>query len=245
VPETSGLGEAAILLLFAYAGFENTAAAAGEFRNPKRDVPFALVTMILVVTFLYTLVQLVALGTLPDLAARVDGAPLAESAALVVGAWAGLVMTIGAAVSIEGNVGNTMLSGPRYLYALALDGYGPRFLGRVHPRYRTPAWAIVTQGVVAGALALSGSFVQLAMLSIVARLATYIGTAAAVPVLRRRIPSTDRSVVLPGGATIPAMALLLCLAFLASATPGNLIAGAIGLVIGLGLYRLRAAPAAP
>jgi len=241
MPEASGLGEAAILLLFAYAGFENTAAAAGEFRSPKRDVPFALGTMIVLVTLLYTLVQLVALGTLPDLAARVDGAPLADSAALVVGAWAGLVMTLGAAVSIEGNVGNTMLAGPRYLYALAIDGYGPRALARVHPRYRTPAVAIVTQGILAGALALSGSFVQLAMLSIVARLATYIGTAAAVPVLRRKLPRGEHTIVLPGGATIPALALLLCLAFLASARVGNLIAGAIGLAVGVVIYRLRRA----
>jgi basic amino acid/polyamine antiporter, APA family len=235
-PDPSGLGEAAILLLFAYAGFENTAAAAGEFKNPKRDVPFALVTMITVVTLLYTLVQLVALGTLPDLALRVDGAPLADSAALVVGAWAGLVMTIGAAISIEGNAGNTMLQGPRYLYALAVDGYGPRVFARVHPRYQTPAWAIVTQGVLAGALALSGSFVQLAMLSIVARLATYIGTAAAVPVLRKQFARAEHTIVLPGGPTIPVLALLLCLAFLASATTGNLIAGAIGLAVGVAIY---------
>jgi amino acid transporter len=244
-PDPGGLGEAAILLLFAYAGFENTAAAAGEFKDPKRDVPFALVTMITVVTLLYTLVQLVALGTLPDLAARVDGAPLADSAALVVGAWAGLVMTIGAAISIEGNAGNTMLSGPRYLYALAVDGYGPRALARVHPRYQTPAWAIVTQGVLAGALALSGSFVQLAMLSIVARLATYIGTAAAVPVLRRRFGAGERTIVLPGGATIPLLALLLCLAFLASATTGNLIAGVIGLAVGVMIYLARRAREEP
>jgi len=243
-PDTAGLGEAAILLLFAYAGFENTAAAAGEFKNPKRDVPFALVTMIAVVTLLYTLVQLVALGTLPDLAARVNGAPLADSAALVVGAWAGLVMTLGAAISIEGNVGNTMLAGPRYLYALAVDGYGPHQLARVHPRYRTPAWAIVTQGILAGALAVSGSFVQLAMLSIVARLATYIGTAAAVPVLRRKLARGEHAIVLPGGATIPVLALLLCLAFLASATLQNLIAGAIGLAVGAVIYRTRRTPEA-
>ncbi|HSH75183.1 MAG TPA: amino acid permease [Longimicrobiales bacterium] len=241
-PETSGLGEAVILLLFAYAGFENTAASAGEFKNPKRDVPFALVMNITIVTLLYTLVQLVALGTLPDLAARVEGAPLADSAALVVGVWGGLVMTLGAAISIEGNVGNTMLQGPRYLYALARDGYGPSLLGRVHPRHQTPMWAIVTQGVVAGALAVSGSFVQLAMLSIVARLATYIGTAAAVPVLRRRLGRSDKTIVLPGGPTIPVLALLLCFAFLASATADNLIAGAIGLAVGVFIYFGRRKP---
>jgi APA family basic amino acid/polyamine antiporter len=239
VPDTAGLGEAAMLLLFAYAGFENTAAAAGEFKNPKRDVPFALATMIVVVTLLYTLVQLVALGTLPDLASRTAGAPLAESAAMLIGVWAGVLMTLGAAISIEGNAGNTMLAGPRYLYALAKDGYGPKLFARVHPRYRTPAWAIATQGVLACALALSGSFVQLAMLSIVARLATYMGTAAAVPVLRRKFARGEHTVVLPGGPLIPVLALLLCLAFLGSASMGNLVAGLVALVAGVGIYALR------
>ncbi|MGE0158251.1 MAG: APC family permease [Gemmatimonadales bacterium] len=242
LPDASRLGEAAALLLFAYAGFENTAASAGEFRHPRRDVPFALMTMIMVCTLLYTAVQLVALGTLPDLAAHVEGAPIADAAALLMGAWAGLMMTAGAAVSIEGNVGNTMFSGPRYLYALARDGYGPRLLAGVHPRYRTPAAAIVAQLVLAGALALSGSFVQLAMLSIVARLATYIGTAAAVPVLRRKFAPTEDTVVLPGGPTIPLLALLLCLAFLATATVPNLVAGSIGLAAGLVIYRFRRTP---
>ena len=245
MPAGSGLAEAAALLLFAYAGFENTAASAGEFKNPRRDVPFALMTMILIVTLLYTAVQLVALGTLPDLAARVEGAPIADAAALLMGAWAGLMMTVGAAVSIEGNVGNTMLNGPRYLYALARDGYGPSMLASVHPRYQTPAPAILTQFVVCAALALSGSFVGLAMLSIVARLATYIGTAAAVPVLRRKFEPTEDTVVLPGGPIIPILALLLCLAFLASATAGNLVAGAAGLVAGVVIYELRRAPEAP
>jgi APA family basic amino acid/polyamine antiporter len=242
LPASSGLAEAAALLLFAYAGFENTAASAGEFKNPRRDVPFALMTMILVVTLLYTAVQLVALGTLPDLAERVEGAPIAEAAALLMGAWAGLMMTVGAAVSIEGNVGNTMLNGPRYLYALGRDGYGPRALAAVHPRYRTPATAILTQFVVCSVLALSGSFVQLAMLSIVARLATYIGTAASVPVLRKKFAPTEDTVILPGGPLIPILALLLCLAFLATATRANLVAGVIGLAVGLVLFRLRRPP---
>ena len=63
---TGDLGNAALLLLFAYAGFENTPAAAGEYRNPRRDVPFALVVHITVVTSLYFFVQWVTLGTLPD-----------------------------------------------------------------------------------------------------------------------------------------------------------------------------------
>lgn len=238
-PETAGLGSAAILLLYAYAGFENTAAAAGEFREPKRDVPFALITVIATVTVLYTLIQLVALGTLSDLALRVDGAPLADSAAIVVGVWAGVLLTVGATLSIGGNVGNTMLVGSRYLYALARSGFGPSALARVHPKFETPVWAILTQAVITAMLALSGSFVQLAMLSVVARLATYIGTVAAVPVLRRKFEATERTIVLPGGATIPVLALLVCVGFLASASVGNLVAGLIALGVGVAVYLFR------
>jgi amino acid transporter len=237
--EWGNLGEAALLLLFAYAGFENTAAAAGEYKDPKRDVPFALIAMILIVTTVYTLIQLVALGTLPDLASKVEGAPLADAAMVVLGTGAGLMMTAGAVISIGGNIGSTMLAGPRYLYALARDGYGPRLLAGVHPRYETPAAAIAVQAAIALVLALSGSFVQLAMLSIIARLSTYIGTAAAVPFLRKKFPRTETTVVLPGGPLIPILALALSLGLLASATAGNLLAGLAGLVIGGALYAMR------
>lgn len=238
-PAIGNLGRAALLLLFAYAGFENTPAAAGEYRDPRRDVPFALITMLVVVTLLYTLVQLVALSTLPDLGQRTGGAPLADAATILLGTGAGVLLTAGAAISIGGNIGSSMLAGPRYLYALALDGFGPRYLAGVHPRYHTPAAAIVTQAVIGGALAYSGSFVQLAMLSVIARMFTYVGTAAAVPFLRRKFPRTGKTVVLPGGLAIPVAALLLSFGLLASASVWNLIAGAIALAAGALLYRTR------
>src|SRR5687767_7816517 len=167
-PRTDVLGEAALLLLFAYAGFENTPAAAGEYKNPQRDVPFALLTMITIVTLLYSGVQLVGLGTLPNVAQSQSA--VAESARTFLGNGGALLMTVGAMISIGGNVGNTILVGPRYLYALAADGYGPRVLARIHPKYRTPAAAIITLATISLVLALSGSFVQLALLSIIARL---------------------------------------------------------------------------
>jgi len=237
LPAEPKLGEAALLLLFAYAGFENTPAAAGEYRNPQRDVPFALIMMITVVTLIYVAVQVVALGTLPGLAA--SKSPLAEAAFGFAGTWAAIVMTLGAMISIGGNIGSTILIGPRYLFALADDGYGPAMLAKVHPRYRTPAVAIVTHTVLALALALSGSFVQLALLSIIARLATYIGTAAAVPILRRRFGDCSGAVKLPGGPTIPILALLLSFAFLLSAQLSNLVAGGIALVLGAIVYPFR------
>jgi APA family basic amino acid/polyamine antiporter len=234
------LGAAALLLLYAYAGFENTAAAAGEYKNPRRDVPFALLAQIGIVTLLYAWVQWVALATLPDLAA--SATPLADAARRFLGAWGGWLLTLGATLSILGTNGNTVLSGPRYLFALAQAGFGPRWLAAVHPRFRTPAAAVVTQTVVALPLALSGTFTGLAALSVVARLATYLGTAAAVPMLRRKLGSRPGAFRLPGGIAVPIAASLLCVVFAASATPRDLIAGAAALVVGLAVFALRQPP---
>jgi APA family basic amino acid/polyamine antiporter len=239
-PRSGTLGEAALLLLFAYAGFENTPAPAGEFKNPRRDVPFALVANIVIVTLLYTAVQWVALGTLPNLAQ--SERPLADAARLFLGGWGGVLLTVGAALSILGTNSNTVLAGPRYLWALAADGFGPRALTYIHPRFRTPLVAILVQSAIALPLALSGTFTQLATLSVIARLATYFGTAAAVPVLRRKFPEAPNVVRIPGGPVIPVAALLLCVAFAASAEPRNLIAGAIALGVGFLLYLIRRRP---
>ncbi|HET7675283.1 MAG TPA: APC family permease [Gammaproteobacteria bacterium] len=237
MPPLNTLGKSALLLLFAYAGFENTPAAAGEYKNPRSDVPFALLSMILIVTLVYSGVQIVALGTLPDLAHA--SSPLAAAAGRFAGHWGALLLTVGAVLSIAGNVGNTTLIAPRYLYALAADGYGPRWLAGIHPRFRTPAAAIVGQTLIVLVLALSGSFVELAILSVIARLATYIGTAAAVPVLRRRFANRSGAVRLPGGAAIPVAALLIAIALLASARPANLIGAAAALAFGALIYLFR------
>jgi amino acid transporter len=242
--QTARLGEAALLLLFAYAGFENTAAPAGEFKNPRRDVPFALLAQIVIVTLLYTGVQAVALGTLPGLATAKT--PLADAARLFLGSWGGWLMTVGGAISILGTNSNTVLSGPRYLFALAEDGFGPAALAYVHPRWRTPAVAILVQTAIALPLALTGSFVGLAALSAVARLATYFGTALAVPVLRRKLgheEDSGRGVRLPGGPLIPIAAALLCIGLAVSATVTNLIAGLLALIAGVPIYLLRRRPA--
>lgn len=237
-PEGS-LGAAVLLLLFAYAGFENTAAPAGEFKNPRRDVPFALIVQIGIVTLIYSAVQWVALGTLPGV---VDSdTPLADAAQRFLGGWGGLLMTVGAALSILGTNSNTVLAGPRYLWALARDGFGPRGLAAIHPRFRTPWIAVLTQTAIALPLAFSGSFEELATLSAVARLATYFGTALAVPVLRKKL-GRQGAVRLPGGPTIPIAAALLCVVFASSASAKNLLAGVIAIVVGLAIYSMRRRP---
>jgi amino acid transporter len=236
-PDRGNFTKAALLVLFAYAGFENTPAPAGEFLNPKRDVPFALITQIAIVTAIYTSVQLVAIGTVANLGA--SQTPLADAAAMMMGPVGGLVLTLGAVLSVLGTNNNTVLAGPRYLYALAETGKLPAAFAKIHPRYRTPHIAILTQTGVALLLVLTGSAEELAVLSAIARLATYIGTAASVPVLRRKLPATPRTIRLPGGPLIPIAALAICVVFLSAATLKNWIAGGIALVIGAAIYLFR------
>jgi len=235
-PAGSGrLGEAALLILFAYAGFENTPAPAGEFRNPRRDVPFALLVQVAIVTTLYVSAQWVALGTLPN--AAESATPLADAAERFLGGWGGLLMTAGAVVSILGTNSNSVLAGPRYLLALARDGYGPRFLAAIHPTFRTPARAILFQAALVLPLALSGTFTALAALSVVARLTSYVGTAAAVPVLRRKLGRGAWQI--PFGSVIPIAAVAMSLALAASASARSLISAGVALALGLVVFLLR------
>ena len=133
--------------------------------------------------------------------------------------------------------------GGAYLYTRTafgdLVGFGPRFLEWVHPRFHTPAAALLVQGGIALPLALTGSFTGLAALSVVARLATYLGTAAAVPVLRRKLGAVEEGFRLPGGPVIPVAACVVGVGLGASAGRENLLAATVALVAGLVIFRLR------
>lgn len=227
----------ALPLIFAFGGYEVIPVPAGEARDPRRDVPFAMIATIIIVAIVMTLVQVVALGTLPDLAR--SATPIAAAAGLFMGASGALLMTVGASISVAGNNVGAALSGSRSLFALAEQGDLPRMFGHIHPRFRTPDVAIIVTCLATLALALSGSFAQLAAISAIARLVIYSGTCASVLVLRRqsRAPFT-----IPFGALVPVVALGVCVAILASASVDQIWRGAAALAAGAVLFviaRLR------
>ncbi|HJO02732.1 MAG TPA: APC family permease [Acidobacteriota bacterium] len=230
---TPGTGEAVLLLMFAFGGFEVSTLPAGEARTPRRDVPFALLTTIAVVCAFFLSVQLVTVGTLADVAS--SETPLADAASNFMGPAAGVLMAIGGLISIAGSNAGTMLAGPRVTYAMASRGQLPRFLAHIHARYRTPDASIWLYAAVAWALAASGSFEQMAKVSAVARLVYYVATCAAVPVLRRQGGDTD-GFRLPGGALVPALAVLASIAIIFGADRVSLASGAAALVVGGLLY---------
>ncbi len=157
---------AAILLIFAYGGYEVTGVLAGEAANPRRDVPFAFVAVLVIVSLVMSLTSLVATGILPDVAAT--RTPLADAAALFMGVGGAAMISIGSVVSMTGNNMGQLLNGSRTIFALAENGDLPRWFGKIHPQYRTPSNAILFGAGVALTLALTGSFVALAAVSAIA-----------------------------------------------------------------------------
>jgi len=215
---------AALFMLFAYAGFENLGVPAGEYKNPRRDLPLALPIGILAIAAIYVLAQLGAMSALPDLSKTQT--PIADAAAALVGTWGAVIITLGALLSMAGTNSGTVLEGSRMLYALSLDRrMGP--ISYVHPKFRTPSVAIIVHVVVATVLALGGSFAQLALLSTVARLTTYLAGCASLPFLGG---------VTPKRVILATLGVLVSSIFVITLHGPNAIAAAIALVIGALIY---------
>lgn len=232
-----GLSSSALLLIFAFGGYEVIPVPAGEAKDPRRTVPFALVMTIAGVTILLILAQVVTIGTLPSLAT--SKTPLADSAALFLGVAGAAMITLGAVLSTSGNNMGQALSGSRNLYALAEQGDLPPFFGRVHPRFHTPVNAILVTSVVSIFLAVSGTFQTMAAASAISRLVVYVATCASV--LRLRSARFDGTVkpatfTVAGGPVIPSLAILIALAILAGATRVQLVAGMAALAVGAVLF---------
>ena len=183
-PGAGSIARAAMLCVFAFTGFETATIVAGEMRDPRRDLPFALLATTFAVTAIYALLLVVSIGTVPALGASTR--PLADAAAQVAGRLGSAAMTGGAVVSVLGILIALMTAAPRLLFAMAEAGDLPAALGAVAPRRQTPDAAVAITAAVVLALALTGTFVGIVAVSTAIRLVTYALTASAVPVLRRR-----------------------------------------------------------
>lgn len=186
--------EAVLLSFFAYGGFESALLPMGETKDPRRDAPFALLTGLVFCTAVYSLVQMVVIGVLPD-PTKTDH-PLASAAHYFLGETGVLLITVGAIISIYGWLVSFMLVTPRATFALAEHRDLPSTLAVVHRRFRTPHVCIVILGVLWWIFGLLGGFRWNAALSAVARLIYYAAVCAAVPILRRN-KSSEAGLSLP------------------------------------------------
>src|SRR2546428_395932 len=201
-PSLSRLGESGLLLMFAFFGMESALQVSGEVRDGARAVPRAIALAVTGVGGLYIAIQLVAQGILGSALAAPETAkaPLAAAAAQIPGRAGSTLILIAMIVSTFGFMTATMLSTPRTLFALAVDGYLPRPLAAVHRAHHTPHVAIAIQGVIVCAIATTGTYVKLAIMANVAILLVYLACCLGVWRLRRLgAGAADKPFVMPAG----------------------------------------------
>ena len=205
------LGAAMVGSLFSMDAWNNVGFAAGELEEPTRDLPFAMAAGVLTVTVLYLLANVAYLHVLP--ARDIASAPqdrVATAALQVILGNAGLyVMAVAIMISTFGCNNGLILSGARVYYAMSRDDLFFRSAGALHPRYRTPAVALVVQAVWTSMLCLSGTYSQLLEFVIFAALLFYMLTAVGLFVLRLKRPGAPRPVRVPGYPWLPAAYLAL------------------------------------
>jgi amino acid transporter len=203
---------AIVLLIFAYGGFEAALISGGEAKDPRKDTVFGLFVTLLICAAIYSLIQWVVVGVLPDPAH--SDRPLADVARIILGPSGAVVVAVGALISVYGYLSANILATPRITFALAERGDFPAPFAAVHPTFRTPYFSILLFVALVWLFAMFGSFAGNATLSAGARLFSYALVCASVPVLRKKQPGAA-TFRLPGGPLFAVLGVLICLLLLA------------------------------
>lgn len=230
-------GAAALLIFYAFSGFENLVVVAGEMENPKKNLPIAVMVVVGICSSIYILIQVISMGVLnSNLAGSVT--PIADAAHVMWGTTGKWFVVAAMLVSIGGiNICNSFVV-PRSGEALADDGMLPSWIA-----YRgacdTPVWAILLTATITCIIALFGSFTQLATISVIARFAQYTSTCLAALVLGKSERKTQGLIQKTIGIAIPILGLAGMAWLLCQATPAQLYWGLGALVLGVPLYFLQ------
>jgi len=213
------LGRSVLQLLFAFVGVEIALVPSGEVKNPARTVPRAIFIALAITTFLYIMIQLVALGVLGSELAKSGDTALAEAAARFLGNTGRTLMLAGLVISAFGWTASDILSSPRIIFAFGRDGVIPKWFAHVHRRFHTPDVAIFTYAAIAFGVSYSSTFQKLAVLSNMAVLFLYFLCCLAALVLSRRdVRSDGRPFEFRGASIVPILAIILIVWILAHAT---------------------------
>jgi APA family basic amino acid/polyamine antiporter len=188
----ASFGTALIAAVFAYNGWSYSSYVGGEARAPERNLPLSVLLGIAIVLVVYLLVNVALLAVLPFDELRSTSRPAAAAMEAVLGPVGGGMTAVAVMISTFGAANAVMLSCSRTYYAMSRDRLFFRRLAEVHPRYRTPANAILVQGLIAAAFAVSGSFEQILTYYAFVDYLFFIMAIAAVFVLRRAEPTLHR-----------------------------------------------------
>lgn len=227
-------GSAALLIFYAFTGFESIGVAAGDMDNAKKNVPLAICVVLVLVAIIYILIQVNSIGILGASLATTS-TPVATATEKFLGKWAGAMVTAGTLISIGGiNVASSFLT-PRAGVAMSDENQLPSFISKRNSK-DVPYVAVIISVVLTALVTLTGSFTTLAAISVVSRFAQYIPTCLAVPVMRKKAPDMERGFTLPLGPVIPIIAIVVSLWLLSQSDLKKIIFGLGGLVVGAIIY---------
>lgn len=206
-PATGKFAEAVLVLIYAFAGFEAAVIPAGETKDPQKNVPFALLTALAFCAGLFILIQIVAIGTLPGLAA--SERPLADAAGNFLGGFGASFIIGGAIISVLGNLNGGYLTTSRIPFAMAEQRELPQVLAKTHERFKTPYVSIILTSVVIFVFTIQTSFAVALTLATITRLLVYAVTCASLPVFRRRENAPPAKYSAPFGVAAAVLSLIL------------------------------------
>jgi basic amino acid/polyamine antiporter, APA family len=210
---------ASLLVFFPYSGYEDSIVPAGEVKDPRRTLPFALLTGLVVCIVIYTLIQFVTVATI---GAHSSARPLSDVASVLMGRGGATFVEIAVMFSTYGYVSASVLNAPRLASAFAAHGDWPAFLGKLHPRFNTPALAIVLFAFLVWVLALTGTFRWALVLSVAASTIYFAGVCATLIRLRRMHPHAD-ALRIPFGPLWAVLGIGISLALIAQVEPRDFL----------------------
>jgi basic amino acid/polyamine antiporter, APA family len=244
-PSLAAIGRSSVLLIFAFLGVETALVPSGEVKDPARTVPRAVLLAIGSIAVVYVAVQIVAQGVL-GASLGTSETPVADAGGAAFGSWGRTLILVGSTVSMFGYVSGMTLAVPRMLFAFARDGFLPRSVAAVHPRFRTPHRAIAIQAVLVALLAASGSFEWLAIVANGSVLLVFATCCLATVELRRRdVRAGGVPFEVPAAGIVPWLALIVILALLATLRRGEWVGVLLVIVAALlvfGAARMRRGP---
>src|SRR4051794_314502 len=233
----SGISNAAALIFFAYIGFDAVSTAGAEAREPKRDLPKAVVGSLLIATVIYILVAITAVGLAPVDKLAGSEAPLTDAlrSGAGVGSWAGDLLSLGALVAISSVVLTFFYGQTRIFYSMSRDGLVPTWFTRLTAR-RTPARITIPVGILTAIGAAVIPLSQLAELINIGTLFAFILVNAGVIYLRRAEPNLDRGFRVPLVPLFPLIGIALCIYLMTKLQAATWWRFGIWMVVGLVVY---------
>ncbi|WP_144763487.1 APC family permease [Curtobacterium sp. 9128] len=235
----AGVTAAASRLFFSYIGFDAASTAGEEAKDPRRDLPRAIIGSIALITALYILVAVAAIGARSWTSFSADEASLVRIVVDVTGQpLVALVFSVGAVVAIASVVLTVLYGQTRILLTMARDGLVPRVFGRVSRRTGTP---IANTLIVGGVVTVVAALVPLGELADATSIGTLVAFAlvnVSVIVLRRSQPTLERSYRVPLFPVVPVLGTLCCVLLAVFLGAGTWIAFGVWMVVGAALYLL-------